>query len=505
MSPERESLVRSLFETFVARYALRDESLLGMFGETFSGYTVCGEFLVHDRDRWAEIVRADFSEAAFLRIDVIDLTMQDLAENVVSALALFHLHLPDDDPLVARELLRLFLVFRREAGEWKVAHSSYSAPYHLRDADRIFPLDSLAARAAELERLVEERTARLERANSALETLSYTDDLTGIANRRAFDRRLREEWRRARRGETPLALLMLDLDNFKHYNDRYGHLAGDRCLERIARLLAGSVRRAGDLTARFGGEEFVVLLPGVDADEAHEVAMLILRKIRALALPHEETATGIVTVSIGIAGEIPAGGDPLDLVRRADAALYRAKRAGRNRIAFEIDDAPFAVRPAHPGEAAEIAALIDEAFRDTAHACGFEGEVFLALRRADALVVSLVAEVDGVLVGQVAASPLSLDGAPGWAGIGPLAVRPGTRGHGVGTRLMAACLAALEEAGFKGAVLVGDPAYYGRFGFSARPGLIFPGAPAENVLGLAFGPEEPRGVAAFHPAFDVAL
>ncbi len=336
MPLDRTSFIRSLFDTYLARYAARDERLAGMFSENFSGYTGCGDFLVHDRERWLAITHADFDEVPYLDIDIVDVAVQDLAADVVAATGLFHIHLPGDDPLVAREVLRLSLVFRRESDGWRAVHSGISVPYHLRDDGRIFPLDSIAARAVELERLVEERTAALERANVALETLTVTDDLTGIANRRAFDRRIAEEWRRARRAGRCLTLLMIDIDNFKHYNDFYGHVVGDRCLERIARVLAGSVRRASDLAARYGGEEFAVLLPDADVDEAIDVATLIRRKLTARALVHEGVGPGIVTVSIGVACREPEpGGDPRELVRAADEALYRAKRAGRDRIEAE--------------------------------------------------------------------------------------------------------------------------------------------------------------------------
>jgi diguanylate cyclase (GGDEF)-like protein len=210
-------------------------------------------------------------------------------------------------------------------------HSGISVPYHLIRAGEIFPLVGVHERNHVLESLVEERTRALAEANAKLERLSNTDWLTGIANRRAFDRRLAREWNRAQRGGTPLAVVMLDVDLFKHFNDRYGHLAGDDCLRGLAQALALAERRAEDLMARYGGEEFVVLLPNTPGPAAVEAARRIQREVWALALPHAETEPGIVTVSLGVASQTPSRAHlPEDLVRRADAALYRAKQSGRN-------------------------------------------------------------------------------------------------------------------------------------------------------------------------------
>jgi diguanylate cyclase (GGDEF)-like protein len=186
-----------------------------------------------------------------------------------------------------------------------------------------------------MKRLVEEKTEELQLANEALSRLSFLDALTGLANKRRFDEALSNEWRRAQRSGTPLALAMADVDGFKAYNDAFGHPQGDRCLAAIAGVLARSVGRAGDLAARYGGEEFVVLLPGVDRPSALQVAEAIRRGVAALAIPHPASPTGsVVTISLGVAACVPAQGSPMaSLVSEADAALYRAKQAGRNRTA----------------------------------------------------------------------------------------------------------------------------------------------------------------------------
>jgi diguanylate cyclase (GGDEF)-like protein len=183
--------------------------------------------------------------------------------------------------------------------------------------------------------LVQQRQA-LEKANQQLAQLSATDALTGIANRRHFDAVLATEWLRGARQQEPLALLLIDIDHFKLYNDHYGHLAGDACLRRVAQLLAACVRRAGELVARYGGEEFVLLLPGTDREHARLVAQHCMDALAQEHIPHASSLTAEhVTLSIGIAYTIPDADRKADtLVNAADTALYRAKNAGRQQ--FEV-------------------------------------------------------------------------------------------------------------------------------------------------------------------------
>jgi diguanylate cyclase (GGDEF)-like protein len=131
---------------------------------------------------------------------------------------------------------------------------------------------------------------------------------------------------------------MVDVDQFKHFNDHYGHLASDDCLRALAQVMTQTVRRAGDLVARYGGEEFVVLLPGTSAHGAMETARNILHEVRSLAMPHAETPPGFVTVSLGVASLMPSEQHATkDLVRAADAAMYRAKQSGRNCLQMAIN------------------------------------------------------------------------------------------------------------------------------------------------------------------------
>lgn len=156
-----------------------------------------------------------------------------------------------------------------------------------------------------------------------------------IANRRAFDQGIDREWRRAARNQRSLALLMVDVDRFKQYNDQYGHAEGDECLKRVATALEVAVVRPGDLVARYGGEEMAVLLPETDLDGAVCVAERIHRSLADEAIPFPDSPDGrFLTVSIGAAAILPRRDlPPTTLVEEADAALYAAKQAGRNQTA----------------------------------------------------------------------------------------------------------------------------------------------------------------------------
>ena len=174
----------------------------------------------------------------------------------------------------------------------------------------------------------------LEAANHALEMLALQDGLTGLANRRCFDRALELAFRREGRTASPLALIMIDVDHFKQFNDLYGHQAGDACLRRIAGVIPPLLKRPDDTAARYGGEEIAVLLPGNTEAGALALAHCIADAVRTLAIPHAGSAHGVVTISAGIEACLArAGSEPAaDLVKHADLALYAAKRAGRDSV-----------------------------------------------------------------------------------------------------------------------------------------------------------------------------
>jgi diguanylate cyclase (GGDEF)-like protein/PAS domain S-box-containing protein len=173
---------------------------------------------------------------------------------------------------------------------------------------------------------------KLEEVNEVLQQLSSTDGLTLIANRRYFDESLEREWRRAIRKKSELSLVMVDIDYFKAFNDTYGHLSGDQCIKNVAQVLHSSIHRSGDLAARFGGEEFIILLPDTDILGATKVARIIRATVEALEIPHSGSSINdYVTVSVGVATIKPAlENNSRDLVYAADQALYESKQNGRN-------------------------------------------------------------------------------------------------------------------------------------------------------------------------------
>jgi diguanylate cyclase (GGDEF)-like protein len=186
-----------------------------------------------------------------------------------------------------------------------------------------------------------ERTRDLAEANGKLAALNMTDGLTGIANRRRFDELLALELQRAASAGTPLALLMLDIDFFKNYNDFYGHQEGDACLRRVAGLLQSHARRAGDLSARHGGEQFIMIAADTDADSALALAEAIRCSFEALRLAHERSPLGCVTASIGVASIVPDESSSAEkLLRMADQAMHRAKEQGRNQVAMARSKVP---------------------------------------------------------------------------------------------------------------------------------------------------------------------
>jgi diguanylate cyclase (GGDEF)-like protein len=181
--------------------------------------------------------------------------------------------------------------------------------------------------------------ARLAQLNQELSVLSHTDPLTGLANRRAFDQRLAEEVSRAARHHMPLALLVVDIDHFKPYNDHYGHPAGDACLRQVAAALRDCAGRPIDLVARLGGEEFAVLLPHQGSADAMQVAERCLRAVEAAAIAHAGSPVAPhVTVSVGVAQSITSAQNGAALLAAADAALYLAKRQGRRRVVLAPAD-----------------------------------------------------------------------------------------------------------------------------------------------------------------------
>ena len=241
--------------------------------------------------------------------------------------------------------VRRFTVFRPIAGLPLVVAVSAStetilAPWWHRSIVIASALGTLSLSVVTLSWLFSrELQSRLRAEEKALElaeqlsAIATTDGLTGIANRRAFDERLTLEWKRGARHQAPLSMMIIDADQFKLLNDRYGHPEGDRVLVAIAGCMVANSRRPGDLCARLGGEEFAILLPDTELAGAARIAEAIRAALVSLALPHADSLLGVVSVSIGVASVYPVlSGSSADVVKQADAMLYQAKRAGRNRV-----------------------------------------------------------------------------------------------------------------------------------------------------------------------------
>jgi diguanylate cyclase (GGDEF)-like protein len=204
--------------------------------------------------------------------------------------------------------------------------------------ERAARLDGLARAQAEIDRAVADRTAslaryagRLERENRELGDLAAQDSVTGVANRRRFEEAFALEWRRGVRSGLPLAIALLDVDDFKAYNDTRGHQMGDSCLRDLAQTLTACVHRAGDLVARYGGDEFVVLLPFTSSEDAHRLLEEMRQRVASLGFTSRDSSP--VTVSAGLVATVPSQErDPQSVLAAADRCLYEAKRNGKNRV-----------------------------------------------------------------------------------------------------------------------------------------------------------------------------
>ncbi len=238
---------------------------------------------------------------------------------------------PDDQPVVAAALATLLAGSQQVTVDYRGVKKTGGEVW-IETRIRLVR-DAVTGAPSEMIALARDVTLRYA-SELELKRLATTDGLTGLANRRTFDEALDQEWRRAMRLGERVALLMLDADYFKLYNDRYGHPAGDAVLRLIAETITDQVRRPGDLPARYGGEEFVLLLPGSDMAGAAMIAERIRADVARRAVPHEGSPLNHVTVSVGAASCLVMGDDETrTLIQQADLALYQAKRNGRDRVA----------------------------------------------------------------------------------------------------------------------------------------------------------------------------
>lgn len=223
----------------------------------------------------------------------------------------------------------------------------------------------LKAKLRAFERIVEMQ-AEMQQLNQELQALSQRDGLTGLFNRRTYEEKAANQWAISSRARESLAILMMDVDHFKDYNDHYGHQAGDDCLKAVARAMADTLHRPADLLARYGGEEFIALLPDTDVRGAALVAETLRSEVESLGIPHaRSSAADVVTISVGVAvTEYTTGITPVDLVREADEALYIAKAQGRNYVKLKqvSPHKTLLILDANPVSASRSSAALREEF-----------------------------------------------------------------------------------------------------------------------------------------------
>jgi two-component system chemotaxis family response regulator WspR len=277
----------------------------------------------------------------------------DMAQQVKATVILQDLVMPDIDGITlvryfrannkTRSIPVIVLSSKEEATTKRDAFTNGASDYLVKLPDEIELLARIRAHSqsylTQLERnaafhALREMQKQLEASNKELQRLSAQDGLTGIPNRRSFDEMLEKEWKRAQRNKTALALIMIDIDFFKRFNDNYGHLAGDDCLKRVAQALQTALHRPADIIARYGGEEFAAILPETTNDGAYTVAENLHNALMTLAIEHGHSeACPIVSISQGIAfSEDCQFDDVAELMTLADKALYDAKEAGRNQF-----------------------------------------------------------------------------------------------------------------------------------------------------------------------------
>ena len=316
--------------------------------------TKCVVLLVDDQVMIGEALRRMLAYEADIEYHYCQVASQALvmAAQLNPTVILQDIVMPDSDGLsllkdyraaAATHAVPVIMLSTRDDSRYKSqAFAAGASDYLVKPPDQIELIARIRAHSRsylahvqrdEAFRQLHELQRQLEASNRELQRISSQDGLTGLFNRRHFDAYLEQEWARALREGSTMAMVLADIDYFKAFNDHYGHQAGDDCLQRVARVFREVLQRPGDLAARYGGEEFVVVLPKTDLEGAVVIAESIRTRVERLNIPHESSkTTNYVTLSLGVATVRPSPRmHPADLVGLADKALYQAKQKGRNR------------------------------------------------------------------------------------------------------------------------------------------------------------------------------
>ncbi|MGA9379648.1 MAG: diguanylate cyclase [Phormidium sp.] len=323
------NLGSTLQDLLLYDFTIESKTLSSTVAKTFEdNHLLPGVVITHQNQFWGMISRREFLERMsrpyglelFLRRPIRDLCKLSKHEPLV---------LPSDTLIMTAAKRSLWrspeLVYEPVVVELKPRE------YRLLDVYQLLVAQSDIHELANL--LIIELYYKLEIANQELQRLATVDGLTNLANRRQFDTYLYQQWQQMRRQMDWLSLILIDVDYFKLYNDSYGHLAGDFCLQEVAKAIKSTVARATDLVARYGGEEFAVILPATSADGAIHLAEKMINNVRKLQIVHEKSVVSpYVTISLGVASVIPTlEMTPTSLIGLADMALYAAKSSGRDR------------------------------------------------------------------------------------------------------------------------------------------------------------------------------